>query len=149
MLAVLAPTPSSAAQPGETCNATLTRATWVGFLDAFDRGDHQRLDALFARAPDFQWYSSNPPGLRNLTASKNRATLISYFRARHARRDRMHLLTFAYHGDGNFTSRLLRSASDYKGNASFRLIGKGAVTCAGTTPQLIVVSIGGPGSDIR
>ena len=130
----------------QTCTVSATRAAWVAFLEAFNHGNYQRLDTLFARAPDFGWYSSNTPGLRNLTAAKSRVTLISYFRVRHAHHDRMRLLAFAYHDDGNFTYRLRRSASDYKSGAWFKLIGKGAVTCTDAGTRLIVVSVGGPGS---
>lgn len=149
ILAVAVASASSGAargRPGLLCDSPLTRAAWSGFIAAFNTGSYPRLDAMFARAPEFDWYSSNVPGSRNLSAAKNRATLLSYFRARHAKRDRMQLLAFAYHGDGNFTSRLRRSARDYRNGAWFRLIGKGAVTCADGKAQLIVVSLGGPGS---
>jgi hypothetical protein len=139
-------TPPAAVPAGPSCKPGLTRTTWVRFIDAYNRGEFRQLDALFAQEPDFLWYSANVPGLRNLTASTNRLTLIPYFRTRHARHDQIRLLSFAYHGNGNFTYRLRRSASDYKGGRWFRLIGKGAVTCVGVETRLIVVSIGGPGS---
>jgi hypothetical protein len=146
-LAVVAAMTAATARPsGQSCDSTLTRTTWVRFIDAYNRGDYHTLDALFARKPAFLWYSSNVPGLRNLTAATNRLSLIPYFRTRRARHDQMRLLSFAYHGNGNFTYRLRRSASDYRGGRWFRLIGKGAVTCVGGDAQLIVVSIGGPGS---
>ena len=146
-LAVAAATTAATARPADqSCDATLTRTTWVRFIDAFNRGDYHKLDAIFAREPSFLWYSSNIPGLRNLTPATNRLTLIPYFRARHARHDQMRLLSFAYHDNGNFTYRLRRSASDYRGGRWFRLIGKGTVTCVGVEARLIVVSIGGPGS---
>ena len=141
-----ATTPATVRSAEQSCGATLTRTTWVRFIDAYNRGGYNDLDALFAREPGFLWYSSNVPGLRNLTAASNRITLISYFRARHARHDQMRLLSFAYHGNGNFTYRLRRSASDYRGGRWFRLIGKGAVACIGVEARLIVVSIGGPDS---
>ncbi|MGH3009860.1 MAG: hypothetical protein ACRDLM_10725 [Gaiellaceae bacterium] len=144
--AASASTSAAGGRPGQLCDAALTRSTWSNFIVAFNVGNYQRLDALFARAQDFGWYSSNVPGLRNLGAAKNRATLLSYFRARHAQRDRMQLLAFAYRGEGNFTYRLRRSARDYSSGAWFRLIGKGAATCSGGTAQLVVVSLGGPGS---
>jgi hypothetical protein len=146
LVSVAGATASTARPASQACTAGATRTAWVAFLNAFNHGDYQRLDKLFARAPEFGWYSSNAPGLRNLTPSKNRATLISYFRARHAHHDRMQLLAFAYHDDGNFTYRLRRSASDYKSGAWFKLIGKGAVTCTDADTRLIVVSVGGPGT---
>jgi hypothetical protein len=59
----------------------------------------------------------------------------------------MRLVSFAYHGNGNFTYRLRRSADDYKGGAWFGLIGKGAAECSDGSVHLFVVSLGGPGSD--
>jgi hypothetical protein len=145
-LAVVAPMAASARAAGQSCDAVATRTTWTAFLAAFNRGDYQRLDALFAHEPDFGWYSSNAPGLRRTTAAMNRETLISYFRTRHARHDRMQLLSFLDRGEGNFTYHLRRSAADYRAGSWFRLIGKGAVRCSPLGSRLIVVSLGGPGS---
>lgn len=140
---------NGSAAPGSGCAARPTRTIWLAFVHAFSSGSYRRLDALFAQEPDFVWYSSNVPGLRNGTAAFDRRTLIAYFRARHVQRDRLRSVAFAYHGDGNFTYRLRRSANDYKSGAWFGLIGKGAASCAGGQARLIVVSVGGPGSDRR
>jgi hypothetical protein len=129
------------------CTGTQARETWVSFLKAFAAGNYARLDTLFAAPPSFGWYSSNAPGARANARARDRDTLITYFRARHRQRDRMNLLTFTYNGNGNFVYRLRRSAQDYRAGAWFGLVGKGAVTCAGVAPQLVVVSVGGPGSD--
>ena len=137
------------ATPGSGCAVIPTRTIWLAFVHAFSSGNYRWLDALFAQEPDFVWYSSNFPGLRNGTAAFDRRTLIAYFRTRHVQRDRLRSLSFVYHGDGNFTYRLLRSANDYKAGAWFRLIGKGAASCAGGQAHLTVVSVGGPGSDRR
>ena len=129
------------------CTAGAAKTAWMSFLRAFAAGNYARLDSMFAQDPDFGWYSANAPGLRRTAEAKNRATLVRYFQTRHRQHDRMNLLTFAYHGDGNFTYRLRRSALDYKSGAWFGLIGKGAVRCTGEAPQFVVVSLGGPGSD--
>jgi hypothetical protein len=140
----------SASTPTDSaCTAQQTRTTWVSFLGAFTQGKYAQLDTLFAQAPDFAWYSSNLPGLRRTTAARNRGTLIDYFRSRHAKGDRLRLVSFTYNGNGNFTYKLRRAARDYRNGAWFGLIGKGAVMCSGVTPQLNVVSLGGPGSDKR
>jgi hypothetical protein len=133
-------------RPGLTCTASMTRTTWTTFIRAFTQGDYRRLDALFAEEPDFGWFSSNVPGLRAGTAAASRRTLVTYFRARHARGDALRLLTFAYHGTGDFTYTLQRAAGDYRRGARFRLAGKGAVDCIDGRARLIVVSLGGPGS---
>jgi hypothetical protein len=130
------------------CSAEASRATWVAFVSAYTRGDFTRLDSLFAQRPRFQWYSANAPGVRRTAAARNRDTLMAYFRARHAEDDRLRLVSFTFNGNGNFTYRLRRSAGDYRHGAWFGLIGKAAVACSDSSaPQLIVVSLGGPGSD--
>jgi hypothetical protein len=73
---------------------------------------------------------------------------MAYFHARHANNDRLRLTAFTFNGGGNFTYTLRRSASDYDHGAWFGLIGKAAAICSDNDPpQLIVVSLGGPGSD--
>ena len=141
--------PGTAGAADPRCAAQQTRETWVSFLGAFTQGSYVRLDSLFAEAPVFGWYSSNLPGLRRTTAARNRGTLIEYFRTRHAKRDRLRLVSFTYNGNGNFTYKLRRSARDYQGGAWFGLSGKGALICSGVSPQLTVVSVGGRGSDKR
>lgn len=135
------------AAPDTGCTAGATRTAWVAFVGAFTQGNYQRLNTLFADEPDFGWYSSNVPGLRRTTAAYDRSTLIDYFRKRHAQRDRLRRVSFAYHDHGNFTYSLRRSAKDYKGGAWFGLIGKGAADCSDGSAHLFVVSLGGPGSD--
>ena len=76
------------------CGRSPTRHGFV----AFDRGDYAKLDSLFATKPDFQWYSSPPPGRRLGRAAGDRDTLIPYIRRRHARHDRLCLLTFHFTG---------------------------------------------------
>ncbi len=149
---VLAASVSAATQPhllrSSGCSAEASRATWVAFVKAYTRGDYTQLNSLFAQPPQFQWYSANTPGLRRTTAARDRDTLMAYFRARHAQSDRLRLIAFTFNGDGNFTYTLRRSAGDYKHGASFGLIGKAVATCSDNSPpQLIVVSLGGPGSD--
>jgi hypothetical protein len=119
----------------------------VSFLGAFTQGNYRRLNELFSDEPDFGWFSSNSPGLRAATDARDRSTLINYFRKRHARRDRLRLISFQWHGEGNFTYTLWRSASDYKAGAAFHLIGKGFADCSEGRPSFVIVSLGGPGSD--
>jgi hypothetical protein len=137
------------------CSAAVSRAAFGAFVAAFNTGDLARLDALFADADDFQWFSSNAPGLRRTTAAKNRATLLRYFRSRHLMRDRLALVAFHYTatdsvGRGNFTFTLKRSASDFRKGARFGLIGKGATMCTddvGEPARFVVISVGGADSD--
>ena len=123
------------------------------FVSAFDRGETARLDALFAEPPLFGWYSSNAPGLRRAAAARDRATLLAYFRGRHARHDRLRLVAFTFNGSaaglGNAVFRMRRSASDYRRGAWFGVIGKAAASCDGgahTPVRFVVFSLGGAGS---
>lgn len=135
------------ARPGVSCTAQATRTAWVSFLGAFTTGNYRRLNELFADEPDFGWFSSNTPGLRATMAALDRRTLINYFRKRHAQRDRLRLISFQWHGEGNFIYTLWRSANDYRAGAAFHLIGKGFADCSEGRPRFVVVSLGGPGSD--
>lgn len=132
------------------CTAKEARAVFTDFLQAFNRGDGQKLDALFAEDPAFNWYSSSPPGRRLGAAAKTRATLLDYFRDRHRREDRLRLVEFqftgSWSGNGNFGFEVRRSAADYEGGEWFQVFGKGACTCADKTPKLIVLSLGRPTS---
>jgi len=153
---VVAPAPSAA---GAACTPQDARAALTSFVAAFNGGSYGRLDALVAQPPLFAWYSSNPPGLRRTSAATNRQGLIPYFRSRHAQRDRLRLASFTFTGNaggrGNFTFTLRRSAADYRRGTWFGLTGKGATVCSDPSPyveqttQIVVLSLGGPGSDGR
>lgn len=133
------------------CTPAQTRAALASFVAAFDRGDYRRLNTLFAGPSWFQWYSSSGPGLRVTPAANRRGTLISYFRARHAKRDRFRLASFTFTGNsngyGNFVFKMKRSAADFRHGAWFGLVAKGAALCDGTSVKFIVMSLGGPDSD--
>jgi len=126
-------------------------------VTAYNSGAYRSLDALFAESPLFGWYSSNVPGLRGAAAAKSRGTLTAYFRSRHAKRDRLRLVSFTFNGNsngrGNFVFKMRRSAADYRRGGWFGLAGKGAAVCAAPSAyverpvQFVVLSMGGPGSD--
>ena len=50
--------------PITNCTAVQTRSALASFVAAFDAGDYQRLNALFAGPSWFRWYSSSAPGER-------------------------------------------------------------------------------------
>jgi hypothetical protein len=143
----------SAASATEQCEAARVRGAFVRFISAYNTTDLPRLDALFAREPDFQWYSAGAPGLRIRSAAYRRDTLLSYFRARARKGDRLRLLSFKFNsnsnGYGNFEYRLERRARDYLAGKPFKLTGKGAAICDDTGSLLdaegvrfIVMSLG-------
>jgi hypothetical protein len=130
--ALLGSAPTAAA--GQPCDERGSRKLVASFISAFNRGDVQRLDALFARGMWWRWYSvSSAPGRRIRTAAYNRMTLVKYFRARHKRHERLELRSFQINGRSlgylNFEYELLRRADDMKAPLPRPYVGKGAMSC--------------------
>ena len=130
--AVLSSPPAAAT--GAPCNEIGGRELVARFISAFNRGDLQQLDTLFARGTWWQWYSvGNAPGRRIQAAAYNRATLVKYFRARHRQHERLTLHSFQAgsrsQGYLNFQYEVLRRADDMKSPTPRLYVGKGAVSC--------------------
>jgi hypothetical protein len=120
------------ASTGAPCDELGSRELVTSFISAFNRGDLRRLDALFAHGMSWRWYSvSNAPGKRVQGAAYDRSTLITYFRTRHKRHERLQLRSFQPHGRSlgfvNFEYQLVRRADDMKTPRVYG--GKGAVSC--------------------
>jgi hypothetical protein len=134
------------AAPADTrCTEREARTAVTRFVAELNRGDLRALDRRFAPAERFEWYSTNAPGERFNAAAKNRATLIPYFKARHARHERLTLRRFKFNGagaqrrDGNFEYTLTRRADDLRPT---RYEGKGALFChRGPRDQIFVWSM--------
>ena len=145
---------SSAVSITDRCKVTSVRGSLRRFNLAYNNGDSRRLDALFARAPEFRWYSAGPPGARVQGAGYRRNTLLSYFRDRHRHGDRLRMLSFTFHGNSNgfgqFEYRFERRARDYRAGTPFKLVGKGAAVCSDSQEfmaskvRFVVMSLGGP-----
>src|SRR5688572_15792638 len=73
------------------CSVTETAALVTRFLDAFNRGDADELDVLFAPAgegqEDFKWYSSDDGGRPQAVYERGR--LLDHFRDRHRHAEKM------------------------------------------------------------
>ncbi len=132
------------------CTAKQTRSALTSFVAAFDAGSYRRLDTLFAGPSWFRWYSSSAPGERFDPEARKRDTLVSYFRTRHAKRDRFRLVSFTFTGDslgfGNFVWKMKRSAGDFRDGAWFTAEAKGATLCEGGSVRFIAMSVGAPES---
>jgi hypothetical protein len=122
-----------AAAPADTrCTASEARTAVRRFTAELNRGDLRALDRRFEPAGRFEWYSTAAPGQRFNAAAKDRATLIPYFKARHARHERLTLRSFKFNGtgqgriDGNFEYTLTRRADDLRPTP---YVGKGALFC--------------------
>jgi hypothetical protein len=125
---------SPAVATGAPCDERGSRELVAAFITAFNRGDVKSLDRLFARGMWWRWYSvSSAPGRRIQTAAYNRKTLITYFRARHKRHERLQLQWLQFNGHangfGNFEYQLLRRADDMKAPTPRPYVGKGAISC--------------------
>lgn len=116
-------------------------------LPAFNRGDAEALDSIFAGEPAFQWYSSPAPGRRFRRASMRRRTLVPYFEARHADNDRMRLRRFSFSGrfsdNSGFGFAVNRRADSFRDGKWFVAQSKGAVICTDGEAQIFVMSLGG------
>jgi hypothetical protein len=113
------------------CTARETRTAVRRFVAEFNRGDLRALDRRFAPAERFEWYSTSAPGERFNDAAKDRATLIPYLKARHAKHERLTLRSLKYNGAGeskygNFEFTLTRRADDLR---AAPYSGKGAAWC--------------------
>ncbi len=117
-------------------------------MTAFNRGDDERLEDLFAQAPAFQWYSSSAPGKRENPKARNRGTLIDYFRRRNEVGDRLGLLSFQFSGNwgghGNFGLVLRRSVPGFRNGDWLRVNAKGTASCDGDSVQFVVMTLGPP-----
>lgn len=124
----------------EPCSAGEVEALVTAFVRAFNEVDTAHLDALFASAEDFEWYSTQSPGERLDDEAKNRSTLMTYFKQRHQTGERLRLRSFQFGGNsdgyGNFEYQLVRSADDIPAT---QYDGKGAAYCFDGRPDLIFV----------
>jgi hypothetical protein len=142
------PAGSSGRDLAAACRASDVRSAVNAFVRAFNRGDGETLQRLFAKEPGFKWYSSALPGKRIGAAAQRRATLSEYFRSRHRRADTLALRSFSFHGNsagvGHFAATMRRSARDFLNGTTIRVPAKGAAACAGGRASFVVMSLGGP-----
>jgi hypothetical protein len=90
----------------QRCGVARTASRVVAFLDAFDRGDRSRLDALIADRRSFRWFSTTETGTRTertytatgATSSlgespqDQRPALLRHLASRHGRGERARLV---------------------------------------------------------
>jgi len=130
------------------CSVSETAALVTGFLDAFNRGDLNELDRLFAPAgegrTDFKWFSSEEGGRR--PAIYERSLLLDHFRERLRHAETMRLVSLdigpGFIGQGRASEVglsyvLIRQADDI--TARFTR-GKGQIDCG--RRQIFVWSMG-------
>jgi len=126
------------------CTAGEVETLVQRFVGAFNNGDIDELDELFAQEPEFEWYSTDAPGQRFTPVANDRPSLVPYFAGRHALGEQLTLRSFRFNGNsgtgrrsyGNFEYALTRSAQDLE-PTPYR--GKGAALCDPDRPDLIFV----------
>jgi hypothetical protein len=143
---------SVSGKPIRDCTVPEVHQLVARFIRAFNAGTSGKLDALWAQddhdgdagTPSFQWYSTGKPGARFGPDAEDRSTLISYFRARHRRGERLRLVSMSRGGNANgyfhFGFHIRRRARDMRHPGVFE--GKGAAICSSAGAQLAVWSIG-------
>jgi len=126
-----------------TCTAVTTKVLVTKFVRNYDSGHVAVIDQLWAREPDFQWFSTRAPGARLGPAAYNRSTLVAYFRARVRAHEHLRVIKLgagfeATRNIVNFAGKLVRSADNLPAGAPQDF--KGAVRC-GHRRLLIVWSM--------
>ena len=126
-----------AAGPPPPCPLDVRVALVNSFVAAFNAGRAAAADRLFAKEPDFQWYSARGPrtAARAAPADENRSTLLAYFRKRHRHHERQIPVANWFQSEYFMT----RGADDYPR----RLVhGKMDAVCRpGQPPRIIVWSL--------
>jgi hypothetical protein len=144
--AVPSPAPASGASPDPfLCTASETRKLVTSFVHAFNTGDARTLNRLWARRPDFRWYtaSQSEPRIKHSVFVRDR--LVPYFARRHRQGERLRIVRFRFNGNGgyhgHFEYRIQRTARDLT-SAKTMYDGKGAVVCFPKPRALAVWSMG-------
>ena len=137
------PTVGSQVIVAKLCTSGEVEKLVKAFIRAFNNGDLERLDRIFAREPEFRSYATDPPGKRHAPIAWDRATLIRYFAQRHAIREHLQLRSYRFRGNtvavppwGNFDVELLRRARNFPAT---RYRGTGAAYCYAVRSNAIIV----------
>jgi hypothetical protein len=139
-VATTEPTTAVASTPTQPTGCTATRIETLveRFVVAFNSGDLEQLDAIFAAREQFRWYTTDAPGKR---LGGTRGDLMGYFERRHLKHEHLQLQAVNFNGNsdgfGHFAYRLVRRASDLEPTDYH---GKGAAIC-GATDVIVVWSM--------
>lgn len=118
-----------------SCSRTQTVKLVKRFVRAFNRGDVDRLDRLWAHEPDFQWYFVDDE--REQSDAEDRLTLRLYFQERVLLNDHLRLQRLRINPNGtDFAFKLLRTTDDERDRAAGLFHGKGAARDSVPLPSL-------------
>ena len=142
VLLLILPTPAGRAME-RPCSRFEVRSLVHTFVEAYNRGDVEYLEKIWAQEPDFFWYFVDSDVLRRGEAlSKDRTTLAAYFTQRSMFADRIKVAELnvawerGWHGAWDITFEAVRRSDE--AGASGRYHGKGAAECQ----RLIAWSMG-------
>jgi hypothetical protein len=127
------------------CTADATIALVRVFVASYSKGRLARLEAFWAPAGRFHWFSTGPPGKRLGRSAYDRSTLEAYFRMRVLAHERIRLVEVragysAARDLVDFSGKLIRSADDRPAPRAPQDF-KGAADCVSGSPRLIVWSM--------
>ena len=106
------------------CSKAVTQRVVSRFIAAYNLGDLERLDRLWAQEPDFHWYFVDDERERD---AEDRKTLPLYFAERVALNDHLELRHLSINDNGtDFFFRVRRTTDDERFGARGRFHGKGA-----------------------
>lgn len=90
IIGALAPQSGGTSGAAQSCDRGSVADLVSAFIRAYNKGDIEKLDWMWAGEPDFEWYSVSP-GERERADAYDRETLIPYFEERHRLADRLRL----------------------------------------------------------
>lgn len=127
---------SQAPRTETQCTRKAVARLVTAFVAAYNRGNVERLERIWAEEPHFEWYYVDREPQR--TDSFDRSTLGAYFAARHQLGDRLHLLHLSVQrerqdGMFGFAFRLRRDSDEKRARGGYH--GKGSAI--GSDPLLI------------
>lgn len=129
VIAAMASPVATATTRLDRCSEAGVRTLVLDFVKAYNEGDTQELDALWAQQQNFSWYFVDD---ERETDARDRSSLPVYFSTRHALNDRMKLLRLSVRPGATsddpygFAFLLKRKTDDPRRGAAGRFHGKGS-----------------------
>jgi hypothetical protein len=143
IIGALAPQSGGAPTAAESCSRESVAALLKAFVRAYNGGDSEKLDHMWAPEPDFEWYSVSPDE-RVRDHAYDRETLLPYFDERHQLNDRLglkYLRVGAQDDRGHFgiAYRLRRQSDQQTGQGRYQ--GKAVAKEVMTLPSVDNLSV--------
>ena len=92
IVGALAPQSGGTPNAAQSCDRQSVASLVRSFVRAYNKGNTNQLESMWATEPDFEWYSVSP-NERERNDAYDRETLIPYFEKRHKLGDQLRLKT--------------------------------------------------------